>query len=86
MEEEYDKVYAYLDSTTYPEGLSKDGKLNWRRKCEEYFKIDISLQRHKNVGGPASHQFHSSIFIVIVEYHAGSFDDVVACDRWFHHQ
>ncbi len=39
--------------------------------------------------GLASHQFHSSIFIVIVEYHAGSFDDVVACDgcdRWFHHQ
>ncbi len=28
MEEEYDKVYANLDSNTYPEGLSKDGKRN----------------------------------------------------------
>ena len=26
--EEYDEVYSYLESGTYPEGLSKDSKRN----------------------------------------------------------
>ncbi len=68
---------------------SEIGEIGVAIKCEEYFKIDISLQRHKHVGGPACKPSVSFIFIVIVECHAGSFDDVVACDgcdRWFHHQ
>ena len=36
--DEYDEVYTYLESGTYPEGLSKDGKRNWRRKCKENFQ------------------------------------------------
>ena len=36
---EFDDVYNYLESGTYPEGLSKDTKQNWRHKCMENFKI-----------------------------------------------
>ena len=42
--DEYDDVYTYLESGTYPEGLSKDGKRNWRRKCKENFKIENGQQ------------------------------------------
>ena len=45
--EEYDKVYSYLESGTYPEGLSKDGKRNWRCKCKEYFKIENGQLYHR---------------------------------------
>lgn len=38
--EEFDYVYSYLESGTYPEGLSKDAKRIWRRKCKENFKIE----------------------------------------------
>ncbi len=47
MEDEYDKIYAYLDSSTYPEGLTKDGKRNWRRKCKENFEIKSAQLYHR---------------------------------------
>ena len=45
--EEYDEVYSYLESGTYPEGLSKDSKRNWRRKCKENFKIENGQLYHR---------------------------------------
>ena len=35
--EEYEDVYAYLENSKYPEGLTKDGKRNWRRKHGQLF-------------------------------------------------
>ena len=45
--DEYDEVYTYLESGTYPEGLSKNGKRNWRRKCKENFKIENGQLYHR---------------------------------------
>ena len=45
--DEYDDVYTYIESGTYPEGLCKDGKRNWRRKCKENFKIENGQLYHR---------------------------------------
>lgn len=45
--EELGDVYSYLDTGAYPEGLSKYGKQNWRRKCKENFKIENGQLFHK---------------------------------------
>ena len=45
--EEYVDVYAYLESNKYPEGLLKDSKRNWRRKCRENFKIENGQLFHR---------------------------------------
>ena len=37
---EYEDAYAYLEKSKYPEGLTKDGKRNWRRKCCENFMVE----------------------------------------------
>ena len=41
--EKYDEVYtcSYLESGTYPVGLSKDSKRNWCRKCKESVETGI---------------------------------------------
>ena len=38
--EEYDQIYTFLEGGTYPEGMSKDGKRDWRRNCKENFNIE----------------------------------------------
>ena len=38
--EKYDSIYRYLESGIYPEGLLKNEKRNFRRKCKENFKIE----------------------------------------------
>ena len=45
--DEYDDVYTYLESGTYPEGLSQDGKRNWHHKCKENFKIENGQLYHR---------------------------------------
>ena len=45
--EEYDDIYEYLENKMYPEGLSKNGKRNWRRKCQENFKIENGQLFHR---------------------------------------
>ena len=45
--EEFDDIYEYLENRTYPEGLSKNGKRNWRRKCQENFKIEDGQLYHR---------------------------------------
>ena len=53
--EEFNDVYSYLESCTYPEGLSKDAKRKWRRKCKENFKIENGqLYRKKSDRKPMS--------------------------------
>ena len=37
--EEYEDAYACLEKSKYPEGLTKDGKRNWRRKCCENLMV-----------------------------------------------
>ena len=45
--EEYDGIFVYLQDQTYPDGLTKDGKQNWRRKCTENFKIENGQLYHR---------------------------------------
>ena len=37
--EDYEVVYAYLNSGTYPTGFSKNQRRALRRKCLEHFKV-----------------------------------------------
>ena len=37
--EDYEAVYAYLNSGTYPTGFSKNQRRALRRKCLEHFKV-----------------------------------------------
>ncbi len=45
--EDYTAVYSYLENNEYPEGLTKDGKRNWRRRCCENFKIENGQLFHR---------------------------------------
>ena len=38
--EDYEAVYRYLESSVYPDGLSKEKKRNFCQKCKENFKIE----------------------------------------------
>ena len=45
--EQYDDIFEYLQNNTYPEGLSKDSKRNWRHKCTENYKIQEGQLFHR---------------------------------------
>ena len=45
--EEYETVYRYLESSAYPDGLSKETKRNFRWKCTENYKIKNGQLFHR---------------------------------------
>ena len=44
---DYAAVYKYLENSVYPDGLSKEKKRNFRRKCKENFKIENGQLFHR---------------------------------------
>lgn len=45
--EDYQAIYSYLESNEYPDSLTKDQKRNFRRKCNENFKIENGQLFHR---------------------------------------
>lgn len=45
--EDYHAVYSYLESKEYPENLTKEEKRNFRRKCNENYKIENGQLLHR---------------------------------------
>ena len=44
---DYEAVYRYLESSVYPDGLSKEKKQNCRGKCKENFNIENGQLFHR---------------------------------------
>ena len=45
--EDYDEVYSFWQDNTYPNGLSKNEKRNFRRKCNENFFVREGQLYHR---------------------------------------
>ncbi len=45
--EDYEDIFRFCESNVYPSGLSKEGKRNYRRKCQENFKVENGQLFHR---------------------------------------